>query len=154
MPVNIIPSLNHSLDYYLWCTLINLLQTRSNDWINLNVKFSSNCKSCGKKISKGELALWSRSTKSIKHVGCHTRDLSDPSYVSVNSKQLKCAVCGSLAGCTECEFEKDCDRAIVSQLCICKKCYDDKMALENYYGIINPFVTGKKSWHIFDQLDW
>jgi hypothetical protein len=121
------------------------LQTNGNDWINLTVKFSSNCKSCGKKISKGELALWSRSSKSIKHVECHTIDLSNPAYVSINSKQLKCAICGSLAGCTECEFEKDCDRTLVSQLCVCKKCYDDKKVLENYYDVINSLVAGKKS---------
>jgi hypothetical protein len=62
------------------------LQTNGNDWINLTVKFSSSCKSCGKKISKGELALWSRSSKSIKHVECHTIDLSNPAYVAINSK--------------------------------------------------------------------
>lgn len=128
------------------------MQTNGNDWINLTVKFSSNCKSCGKKISKGELALWSRSSKSIKHVECHTIDLSNPAYVSINSKQLKCAICGSLAGCTECEFEKDCDRTLVSQLCVCKKCYDDKKALENYYDVINSLVAGKKSWLIFSVL--
>lgn len=120
------------------------MQTNGNDWINLTVKFSSSCKSCGKKISKGELALWSRSGKSIKHVECHTKDLSNPSYISINSKQLNCGICGSLAGCTECEFEKVCDRTLVSQLCICKKCYDDKRALQNYYNAINTFVTGKK----------
>jgi hypothetical protein len=121
------------------------LQTNGNDWINLTVKFSSNCKTCGKKISKGELALWSRSSKSIKHVECHTIDLSNPAYVSINSKQLKCAICGSLAGCAECEFEKECNRTLVSQLCVCRKCYDDKKALENYYDAINSLVTGKKS---------
>jgi len=121
------------------------LQTNGSDWINLTVKFTSNCKTCGKRISKGELALWSRSSKSIKHVECHTRDLSNPTYISINSKQLKCAICGSLAGCIECEFEKDCDRSLVSQLCICKKCYEDTGALENYYNVINSFVTGKKS---------
>jgi hypothetical protein len=33
---------------------------------------------------------------------------------------------------------------------VCKKCYDYKLALENYYGVINPFVSGKKSWHLFE----
>jgi len=120
------------------------LQANANDWINLTVKFSSNCKTCGKKISKGELALWSRSNRAIKHVECHTKDLSNPSYVSINSKQLKCAICGSLAGCPECEFEKNCDRALVSQLCICKKCYNDEKALEKYYNVINSYVINKK----------
>ena len=134
-----------SLDYYLWLALFNPLQTNGNDWINLTVKFSSNCKTCGKKIAKGELALWSRSNKSIKHVECHTKDLSNPAFALVNSKQLKCAICGSLAGCPECEFEKVCDRSIVSQLCICKRCYNDKMPLEKYYEVTNSFVIGKKS---------
>lgn len=120
------------------------MQATGNDWINLIVKFSSSCKTCGKRISKGELALWSKSSKAIKHAECHTRDLSDPAYVSVNSKQLKCAICGSLAGCPDCEFEKYCDRTLVSQLCICKKCYNDGTALENYYTVINPFISGKR----------
>jgi hypothetical protein len=125
--------------------LFKPLQTNGNDWINLTVKFSSNCKTCGKKIAKGELALWSRSNKSIKHVECHTRDLSNPAFALVNLKQLKCAICGSLAGCPECEFEKVCDRSVVSQLCMCKRCYNDKTPLEKYYEVTNSFVIGKKS---------
>ena len=121
-----------------------MLQTTGSDSINLTVKFSSNCKTCGKKIARGELALWSRSNKAIKHVGCHTKDLSSPAYALANSKQLKCAICGSLAGCLECEFEKDCDRSVVSQLCVCKRCYNDKMPLEKYYESINSFVIGKE----------
>ena len=83
--------------------------------------------------------------REYQKVSWHYGHLSNPSYISINSKQLKCAICGSLAGCTDCEFEKDCDRSLVSQLCICKKCYDDEGALENYYDVINSFVTGKKS---------
>jgi len=44
------------------------MQATGNDWINLIVKFSSSCKTCGKRISKGELALWSKSSKAIKQL--------------------------------------------------------------------------------------
>lgn len=122
-----------------YCTLVRyeLLKSATNDWISLVVKYSSKCKTCSKPIFKGEYAVWSRSTQSIKHIECHSRDLeSITSPDSIHNLQLKCAVCNQPAGCPECEFEQDCDRMRVSQLCICEKCYLNQNALENYHHAV------------------
>ena len=41
-----------------------------NDWIRLLVKYKGNCSSCGKEISAGQYALWSKNSKAIKHSEC------------------------------------------------------------------------------------
>ena len=38
----------------------------------------------------------------------------------------------SSAGCAQCEFQDICDIPNVSQLCICKKCSDEKDAFSSY----------------------
>ncbi|GEM_PF-80738 len=40
------------------------------DWITLLVKYRGRCKECGRDINVGEYALWSRSSKAIKHLDC------------------------------------------------------------------------------------
>jgi hypothetical protein len=41
-----------------------------NDWIRLLVKYKGKCSSCGKEISAGQYALWSKNSKAIKHSEC------------------------------------------------------------------------------------
>ena len=48
------------------------------------------------------------------------------------TNELKCIVCGSSAGCPQCEFQDICDIPNVSQLCICKKCSNEKNAFDSY----------------------
>jgi hypothetical protein len=123
-----------------------LLGASTNDWINLVVKYDSNCKKCGKSIAKGEHAVWSRASKAIKHVDCHSSDLESlTSPDAIHNLQLKCIICKKPAGCPECEFEQDCDRTRVSQLCICEKCYKDPDALENYYREISAMLPNLSS---------
>jgi len=111
------------------------LSSSKNEWISLVVKYSSNCKTCGKSVAKGESAVWSPGLKAIKHLACHSSDLSSLSSPdSIHNLQLICSICKGPTGCPECEFEEDCDRTTVSQLCICEKCYNDSAALENYYN--------------------
>lgn len=131
-------TLDHSeLTYYSCCgqlRYIKLLIGGTNDWINLVLKFASKCKTCGNLMPKGENAMWSRSAKAVKHIECHSNDLKSLSSPdSIHNLQLKCVICSKPAGCPECEFEEDCDRRTVSQLCICEKCFHDPKALENYY---------------------
>ena len=40
-------------------------------------------------------------------------------------------ICGSPAGCSQCEFQENCDIQNVSPLCICIKCSDDKNAFDS-----------------------
>ena len=106
------------------------MSSNKSDWISLVVKYSSECKTCGKSVAKGEYAVWSRESKAIKHMACHSSDLASLSSPdSIHNLQLKCSICNRPAGCPECEFEEDCDRTRVSQLCICEKCYKDSARL-------------------------
>jgi len=47
-------------------------------------------------------------------------------------KELKCIVCGASAGCSQCEYNEDCNLEEVSQLCICKKCNETEDPFASY----------------------
>jgi hypothetical protein len=99
----------------------------SEAWIRLLVKYKGKCSVCGKEIPQGDYALWSRTSKAIKHVKCETAEAEAPAVV-----ELKCYICGKGAGCASCSLEPNCDRMAVSQACICEACMADKKAYENY----------------------
>ena len=101
------------------------------DWVRLVVKYKGKCAQCGKDIAQGEYALWSRSSKVIRHLKCETvGESADNKQERV--LELNCFVCGKPTGCAECSFEGDCNRALVSQACICSECLSDKRAYDNY----------------------
>lgn len=100
------------------------------DWIQLLVRYKGKCAECGKEIPQGEHALWSRTSKAIKHVKCQPEMQLEIKHAPV--AELECFVCGKSAGCAECGFEADCNRATVSQACICSRCLSDKVAVDNY----------------------
>jgi hypothetical protein len=95
------------------------------------MKFPGTCIVCKAKIEVNEIALWAKGL-GVKHQECAT------------IVDLKCAVCNGSAGCQQCEFTDDCDRNVVSQACICKKCYEKKdvftlyqKAISNRFPILN-----------------
>jgi len=93
------------------------------------MKFPGTCIVCKKKIEVNEIALWSKGL-GVKHQAC------------AEVVDLKCAICGGPAGCQQCEFTDDCDRNKVSQMCICKKCYEGKGVFALYQkAISNHFPT-------------
>ena len=103
------------------------------DWIKLLVKYKGNCAECGIEIPAGEYAMWSRTSKAIKHVKCGSSAGSEKKKEKTSEvPELDCFVCGRPAGCVECGFEADCDRQSVSQGCICSQCLEDKQAFANY----------------------
>jgi hypothetical protein len=97
-------------------------------WIKLLVKYKGKCAVCGKEIPAGEYALWSRSSKAIKHVRCEMAQ-AEPAIAVTD--ELKCFICGKNAGCTACVFEADCNRA-AAEACICEQCFSEKDAYQNY----------------------
>lgn len=99
----------------------------SERWIRLLVKYKGKCSVCGKEIPQGEYALWSRTAKAIKHIKCES---SGPEEIT--GIELKCFICGKNAGCISCGFEADCNRAVVSQACICEQCMEDRNVYRNY----------------------
>jgi hypothetical protein len=109
-----------------------------NDWIKLLVKYNGKCATCSKEILAGEYALWSKSSKAIKHVECKAiktakkgdldRNRSRPAVAEVD-----CFICGRPIAYTDCGFEADdYDRQAISQACICNSCLEDKNAYQNY----------------------
>ncbi|AIF84809.1 hypothetical protein NTE_02768 [Candidatus Nitrososphaera evergladensis SR1] len=108
-------------------------------WIKLLVKYKGKCAVCGKEIPQGEYALWSRASKAIKHVKCEVQlqqqkegQRHDEAPEEETSLELKCFVCGKNAGCATCSLEADCNRAIVSQACICESCLSGPDAYDRY----------------------
>ena len=91
-------------------------------WRKIAMKFEGTCIVCNEKIAVNEIGLWSKGL-GVKHEKC------------VETEDLKCIVCDGSAGCFQCEFQDDCDRSTVSQLCICKKCE----------GLGNSYDTYQKS---------
>ncbi len=110
------------------------------DWIRLMVKFKGKCIGCGKEIPPGEYALWSKSSKAIKHEKCEAaqekmkeqEEKGEKPLLQQQVPELECFICGRSAGCAECGFETDCDRQTVSQACICNQCLEDRQAYANY----------------------
>jgi hypothetical protein len=104
--------------------------SNKDDWIRLPVKYKGKCAQCRKDIQQGEYALWSRSSKAIRHVNCEVQETGNGEMQLI--KELDCFICGRPAGCTQCGFEGICDRAVVSQACICNQCFCDNNAFNNY----------------------
>jgi hypothetical protein len=105
----------------------------SEAWIRLLVKYKGKCSVCGKEIPQGNYALWSKTSKAIKHVKCETVEEKAPATAAATAvMELKCFICGKTAGCASCTFEADCDRQAVSKACICEGCMADKKAYDNY----------------------
>jgi hypothetical protein len=90
-------------------------------WRKIAMKFPGTCIVCNQKIDANETGLWAKGL-GVKHERCASKEV----------KELKCIVCGGQAGCAQCEFQDDCDRDVVSGLCICKKCSDSKDAFALY----------------------
>jgi len=100
------------------------------DWIKLPVKYRGKCCKCGKEISTGDYALWSRSSKAIMHLKCEVSEtLEDKKQKLI---ELDCFICTQPAGCSECGFEADCNREVVSHACICDRCMQEKNSYLKY----------------------
>ena len=83
------------------------------------MKFPGTCIICNEKIEVNEIGLWAQGI-GVKHEKCS------------EAKDLKCIVCNRSAGCQTCEFQDICDIEKVSQLCICKKCSEEKTPYDSY----------------------
>ena len=107
-----------------------------NDWIRLLVKYKGKCSSCGKEISAGQYALWSKNSKAIKHSECKappppptpTTEKIDPdtNRQQPTAAEVDCFICG---GPVEAEGY---GRQAISQASICNRCLEDKNAYQNY----------------------
>ena len=88
-------------------------------WRKIPMKFPGTCVVCNEKIEVNEIGLWAKGL-GVKHEKCS------------QVKELRCSICNGPAGCANCEFQDVCDLENVSQLCICKKCIQEKNPYELY----------------------
>ncbi len=114
-----------------------------NDWVRLLVKYKGKCSTCGKEISAGQYALWSKSSKVIRHNECTvpqppaTTEKRDPVQTGRSRRQTEvddCFICGRPVAGTNWGFEvyNDYGRQATSQASICNRCLEDKDAYQNY----------------------
>ena len=137
------------------------------DWAEIPITFRAKCYECGKEILPGP-AFWSDSKKSAKHLNCSklksqvgevkTPPSSKPHIILEGKEiekirntseiiELKCFVCGKMAGCQSCTFSQICDRRIVSQMCICEACSssNNEDALEKYQQtFVQKYMRSKR----------
>lgn len=115
-----------------------------NDWIHLLVKYKGLCVVCGKEISVGQYALWSKSSKAIKHNKCAAPMIATTikRKLDTNRQQTKvsevndCFICGRLVTSTNTSFEdNNYDKEATSQASICDECLEDKNAYQNYQRV-------------------
>ena len=69
------------------------------EWIKLLVKFKGKCQSCDNPISPGEYALWSKSSKKIKHLECKTDNnnkIAKEQAEQYSVLQLQCFLCNTV----------------------------------------------------------
>jgi endogenous inhibitor of DNA gyrase (YacG/DUF329 family) len=132
------------------------------DWIRLMVKYKGKCSACGKEITAGQYALWSKSSKAIKHSECNTTTTSsqtvttEKKQVDMNRQQsmaakVDCFICSRPVARKDSEFvESDSyGKQSISQASICNECLEDKNAYQNYqYAFIERVrkVAKVKTW--------
>jgi hypothetical protein len=103
------------------------------DWVRLLVKYKAKCSQCAREIPQGEYALWSKTSRVVKHLNCPAdKDAGEKKGTDTAVLDLQCFLCGKSARCAECGFETNCNREIVSQACICDQCLSDANSYENY----------------------
>ena len=93
-------------------------------WRRIPMKFPGTCIECNKKIEVNEIGLWAKGL-GVKHEKC------------AQVRNLRCIVCGSSSGCPNCEFQNSCNIEKVSQICICKKCSEEKDPFDSYVRSVN-----------------
>jgi hypothetical protein len=115
------------------------------DWIQLIVKYKGKCAECSKEIPFGEHALWSRSSKAVKHIKCASPAPEEERGKMFEGPELDCFICGRPAKCAKCGFETECDRQAVSQACICISCLEDEQVYKNYqHAFIEKLPKGTR----------
>ena len=112
-----------------------------NDWVRLLVKYKGKCSACGKGISAGQYALWSKSSKVIKHSECKTPQsaTTEKRHADKNRQQpitaeVDCFICGRPVAQNDSLFEdvEEYGKHAISRASICNECLEDKNAYQNY----------------------
>ena len=110
------------------------------DWIKLLVKFKGRCQSCENSISPGEYALWSKSSKQIKHLNCEINNNKKTAKEKVekySGLQLQCFLCKTVDNIPisllkEYLYHESQENSIF----LCKSCLENPRAYLRYHEIM------------------
>ena len=110
----------------------------SSEWIKLLVKFKGKCQICEKQISAGEYALWSKSSKTIKHLDCNNINTIKKKTVEKDIRlDLHCFLCSNAV---EDRFSTDFDflnrKYQKDTILLCKSCLENPKSYLKYQDII------------------
>ena len=111
----------------------------SNEWIKLLVKFKGKCQICKNQILAGEYALWSKSSKQIKHIDCknnNNNNVKNKPSEKDSGIFLHCLLCGTAGQIIypddfllEHKSQKD-------SIFLCKSCLENPKSYLKYQEII------------------
>ena len=129
-----------------------MINNNKTDWIPITLKFRGKCIECGKGITSGR-ALWSKSTKTIKHLDCSIRKAdqetsTDYEQPAAHGKELqssrpkqywktivpKCFICGKEESVDH-QYDFDESDIFIQDKCqyyICRSCLQKEGAFETY----------------------
>jgi hypothetical protein len=111
------------------------------EWIKLLVKFKGKCQICEKQISAGEYALWSKSSKKIKHFDCKNNNNNNKVKKETVEKDsglnLRCFLCGNAVQNMSPDDFDFLNRASQKDLIfLCKSCLENPKSYLKYQEII------------------
>ena len=115
----------------------------SDEWIKLLVKFKGKCQICEKQILAGQYALWSKSSKKIKHLDCKNNNNNKVKNEPIEKDSgiiLHCLLCGTAVQIIypndfflDHESQKD-------SIFLCKSCLENPLSYLKYQEIINEKI--------------
>ena len=111
------------------------------DWIKLLVKFKGKCIECQKQISAGEYALWSKSSKKIKHLECNTnnKNINIKSIEKTPETVLCCSLCDKAVENLSSDYLLN-DSNQRESISICETCLENPNSYLKYQEIIHQKI--------------
>lgn len=110
----------------------------SDEWIKLLVKFKGKCQICEKQILAGQYALWSKSSKKIKHLDCENNNNNKVKNEPTGKDSgiiLHCLLCGTAVQTYPNDFFLD-HESQKDSLFLCKSCLENPQSYLKYQEII------------------
>ena len=112
------------------------MSAKREDWIQLSVKFRGRCAVCSKEVAAGEIALWSKTAKAIKHISCQqpstqAKAQHDIKQISHDTREIDCFVCGMASQITV-ESQSGHYLSDASQTHICDRCASEQGSYKRY----------------------